>query len=896
MKLESTFFNKKIRARILNNVEKSEQAGKVRDNIVEMAGNWAVLSDEELWDLMFGNSIMRSWSVWSDGFCPSCKKDVVMYAWEADPANHPWKMQCPHCGELFPKNDFYSYYKSGLNDRGVFDFELADKSLLFNCEHPDRDDPLYKFGVDDGNGYSDGKNNWRFIGTYLIYGQWKRLILHALYWLSAAYILTEDRTYAHKAGVLLDRIADLYPTFDFVKDGLLYEGKNICPGYVSYSVDACFESKELIIAYDRVFDGIRDDSELIAFLSEKSRNYKGIAQKNTFEDIQRNIETNILQHVLDNPDKTDCNYPNTDAAYAIARMVMSWNDNREDIMNFIRKMVIRTTAVDGTTGEKGLATYSAWTLRVFAEFLGLCCFADDNFLKKIYEEFPRIYQTYRFHLDTWCLGKYYPHVGDTGKFAQPVESYIGLSLYRNIGIEPSMFTFLWKLYELTADNDFIKIMYTHNENSVKDLPYDLMAENPAAVREKVLQLIETEGTELSSFSVNKREWGLAILKSGRGEDSRAVWIHYDSLRDHSHIDAMNIGLYAKGMDLMPDFGYPPVQYGGWFTPQVYWYQNTASHNTVMVDGEDQKDIKGYKPNTNLWCIGDAFKAIRVSEPRFVNGKQYERTVVLADISEKDSYVFDVFRVAGGREHARLMHSGQSTMDLKGLTLEKTNDFENYGIMKNFKVDMEPAEGWSVDWKLKPGKNAPEGSNTAEAVHLNYYDVTRKAEVYAAEAWVALDGYNSIDEDWIPRLMLRRKCGGEGDNLLQTTFAGIIEPCCGQTNISAVKRLELGYEGKGAAACGRCDADIAVQIDFRDGRSDLVISADVEDPAGCKGGLQGLRLMQNDWKVSTDCELLLLRKSRDGRLERIAACGGSYLRIGEDIINLDGPDGFSEIAY
>ena len=60
MKTESTFYNKRIRARIQNNVESLEQAGEVGDDIVERAKKFADLSDEELWGLMFGNTIMRS--------------------------------------------------------------------------------------------------------------------------------------------------------------------------------------------------------------------------------------------------------------------------------------------------------------------------------------------------------------------------------------------------------------------------------------------------------------------------------------------------------------------------------------------------------------------------------------------------------------------------------------------------------------------------------------------------------------------------------------------------------------------------------------------------------------------------------------------------------------------
>ena len=135
------------------------------------------MSDEALWDLMFGATIYRSWMVWSNGHCPACQEGVPMYNWRMDFFEHPWKLQCPHCQEMFPKNDFHRFYRSGLDEHGVFDPKLADRSLLFNTEHPDPDDPLHLFGVDDGNGYVEGDKRWRFIGTYLIYGQWKQGIV-----------------------------------------------------------------------------------------------------------------------------------------------------------------------------------------------------------------------------------------------------------------------------------------------------------------------------------------------------------------------------------------------------------------------------------------------------------------------------------------------------------------------------------------------------------------------------------------------------------------------------------------------------------------------------------------------------------------------------------------------
>ena len=78
----------------------------------------------------------------------------------------------------------------GLNEQGIFEPARADRSLLFNVEHPDPTDPLHGFGVDDGEGYVAGEKRWRFIGAYLIYGQWKQAIVVGIRQLAAAYLVS----------------------------------------------------------------------------------------------------------------------------------------------------------------------------------------------------------------------------------------------------------------------------------------------------------------------------------------------------------------------------------------------------------------------------------------------------------------------------------------------------------------------------------------------------------------------------------------------------------------------------------------------------------------------------------------------------------------------------------
>lgn len=264
-KLVSAFYPARLVARARANAAAHRWAAGVRDSIVASARPWMELADEQLWDLMFSNTIKRSWMVWSNGHCPSCREGVPMYNWEIDAFARPWKVRCPHCEEIFPKNDFHRYYRSGLNERGVFEPGRADRSLLYNEEHPESEDPLRAFGVDDGDGYTEGSKRWRFIGAYLVYGLWKQAIVGGARSLGAAYVVTGDKAYAHKAGVLLDRVADLYPSFDFRREGILYEGPG-SRGYVSTWHDACVEARDLAMAYDQVFEAISRGEALVTFL------------------------------------------------------------------------------------------------------------------------------------------------------------------------------------------------------------------------------------------------------------------------------------------------------------------------------------------------------------------------------------------------------------------------------------------------------------------------------------------------------------------------------------------------------------------------------------------------------------------------------------------------------
>jgi len=569
------------------NVRRAAWAQTARDRMVEAARPWLAMSDDGLWDLMFGSTITRSWMVWSNGVCPACGQGVPMYQWTMRPLELAWKVGCPRCSAVFPTNDFGAFYLSGLNESGVFDPRRADRSRLFNADHPSRGDPLRGFGVDDGEGYVDGDRRWRFIGAYLVYGQWKQLVLGGIKALSEAGLVTGESGYAHRAGILLHRVADLYPTHDFERQGLAYE-KGHGSGYVSTWHDACAEARALALAYDAVREDLEADGALAAFLASKALRYRGVGPCDTPAAVSSHIARGILRDTLANTKKITSNFPQTDITRLVILGVLGERDSPEALAT-TDSMVQRATAVDGVTGEKGMTAYTAGAVDGMAEFLALGERARPGFLAAMLARHPSLADMFRFHIDTWCLGHFYPNSGDSGWFAVRTDRYVGVGFPREIDLRPSMFSFLGRLAECTGDQAYVQALFGANEGRTDGLPYDLFARDPEAARSSARATIDRHGAEIRQESVRKDAWRVAILRSGGGELARAAWVTSKVGGNHKHFDGMHLGLYARGLDLLPDFGYPPVNYGGWDSPQALWYRTAASHNTVVVDGEEQRE-------------------------------------------------------------------------------------------------------------------------------------------------------------------------------------------------------------------------------------------------------------------------------------------------------------------
>jgi|GEM_PF-359913 len=870
-KTQSVMYPASLVSAAVANAEHDEWAKQRQQDMIEAAETWRNMDDDELWSLMFAPSLQpRSLMVWSNGVCPATGEPATMYSWEVDPINHPWKVKCPGSDDWYPKNDFQAFYQSGIDPlTGAYDPAKADRSLLFNAEHPDPDDPLHLYGVDDGRGFTDGGNTWYFIGYYQYWGQWKDNVLKGIENLAAAYLATGEQVYAHKAAILLDRVADFYPKFDYATQGLVYEQYGTA-GYIGYWVDANLDVRRMAEAYDQIFDGIKEDAALVGFLSGKAAQYSAgiLNPKTSFAHIQRNIENQIFRDSLRNADKIFMNYPQQDIAIAEIKTVLNWPDSKDEVLAAINGIIEQSTRYDGLTGEKGLANYSSFAIQELSLLLAKYERVDPGFLAQMLSEHPQLLDAYRFYADTWAFDSYYPHVGDSGQFAEKSLNYRAARLDRPgkteayqfdvLPTDPSMYTFLYRVYELTEDPMFLQLLYVDNDKQIAGLPYDLFSDEGDVIRDAVEQAITEHGAELNRGSVDKQQWHLAMLRSA-DEQKPVVWLNYEAGGQHGHQDGLNLGLYAKGLDLMPDFGYPPVNMDGeWDGEYSAWYRSTLAHNTVAVDGHNQNNAAGA---TTLWADGEQFRAIRNSAPGLYGIDKYERTVAVSDLSDADAYVLDIFRVKGGSQHTRFMGSQAGSLDTEGLALTPSANVWAGTKLQNVQRDASPQTGWSADWSM----DDMHGYLPADAdVHLKYTDLTTDAEAYVADAWVQAGSYDDPEQLWVPRVATQRS-GAAG---LESTFVGLIEPYEGESNIKAARRLELRNEADQPLP----DSYVAIEVELAGGDKDLIIAADAGSYTA------GSVLKQAEWAVEAKGELVWIRQDAAGAIKRVAVAKGSEVKV------------------
>jgi short-chain Z-isoprenyl diphosphate synthase len=77
------------------------------------------------------------------------------------------------------------------------------------------------------------------------------------------------------------------------------------------------------------------------------------------------------------------------------------------------------------------------------------------------------------------------------------------------------------------------------------------------------------------------------------------------------------------------------------------------------------------------------KVMQMGAPAVYGIEEYSRAALLIYIDEDDFYILDYFRVVGGSDHAKFVHSGFGTMTTHGLVLSPGEDFGYGTLLRNF---------------------------------------------------------------------------------------------------------------------------------------------------------------------------------------------------------------------
>ena len=301
---------------------------------------------------------------------------------------------------------------------------------------------------------------------------------------------------------------------------------------------------------------------------------------------------------------------------------------------------------------------------------------------------------------------------------------------------------------------------------------------------------------------------------------------------------------------------------------------------MVVDGQNTRGGSG---TATAWIDGQAFRAVRASAAALIGGQQYERTAALVDVSEHDSYLIDVFRVVGGREHAKFMHSHFGQITPQGLTLQPAEETDGGAQMRSWRKDAQPPPVWSVDWKIEDHlKYLPPGQD----LHVRYTDLTPGSEVLTAEGWVAVGLYGGTAEAWIPRVVVRRRADQAP---LASTFVSVIEPYEKQPLITQIRRLELATDG--GQPCP--DSDVALELRLADGSRDVLVAIDAENPRG-PARPAGTAVVQKEAGIRLTGQFGFVRFDAAGKPQRVVLGLGTLLEVGSLRVQRKTDTGWTEV--
>jgi len=211
--------------------------------------------------------------------------------------------------------------------------------------------------------------------------------------------------------------------------------------------------------------------------------------------------------------------------------------------------------------------------------------------------------------------------------------------------------------------------------------------------------------------------GAVMLQQNTGRNPLALHLDYGPHGGaHGHPDKLGIIFFANGRDAMPDAG--RLAYGAPLHNR--WYKTTVAHNTVIVDGKNQKQAEARLISSSL--DGEIKLATAICDTA------YKDVTLTRSVALTPQYLLDVVSGKSAASHTwdlayHVQGAPETDLILKPVDLpEKKN---GYRVLKNVRQAAAPAGGWRSTFN---------GTKTGDRLDLIQAD-TGKADVIFADGLV-----------------------------------------------------------------------------------------------------------------------------------------------------------------
>lgn len=187
---------------------------------------------------------------------------------------------------------------------------------------------------------------------------------------------------------------------------------------------------------------------------------------------------------------------------------------------------------------------------------------------------------------------------------------------------------------------------------------------------------------------------IGTLRTGNRGNGSAVILYGADFKGHHHHDHLNLYYWKEGRELLTDLGYL------WDMEDLrYGVNRTLAHNLVVVDGEEQ-GTRGRRATFHLFSACAHAKVMEAATNVYPNTSVYRRTIAIVG-SGQGEYVVDIFRVSGGDRHDWIMHGPDRSLALSGIRTSPTDE-EIYDLTQT--RHGQSVSIWSAAWT--PGNGTP----------------------------------------------------------------------------------------------------------------------------------------------------------------------------------------------